>query len=75
MKCTYRIREDEIKDEEGNLHTVYGVEAWRKNELIRSVPDVFIDKNLADYYIGLFNSLDLRLCHLDDVIEDILQEA
>ncbi|MBR2474157.1 MAG: hypothetical protein IKB51_03915 [Clostridia bacterium] len=72
MKCDYRMREDRITDEEGIQHTVYGVEAWSKNELVRSVPDVFFDRALAEHYIGLFNSLDLRLCHLDDVIEDVL---
>ena len=72
MECKYRMRKDEIADEEGVLHTVYGVEAWRRGEMVRCIPDVFFKKERAEHYIGLFNKLELRLIHLDDVIEEIL---
>ena len=72
MKHDYQMREDKIYDEEGNIHTVYGVVAIEQGSIIRSVSDVFKDKTDAEYYIGLFNSLQLSLCHLDDIIEEIL---
>lgn len=72
MNCDYRMREDQVADEDGVLHTVYGIEAWVGSELIRAVPDVFCEKPKAEYYIGLFNELGLSILHLDDVIDDIL---
>ncbi len=72
MECKYRMREDEIKDEDGVLHTVYGVDVLSRGELVRSVPDVFFEKERAEYYIGLFNTLGLRPIQLDDVLEEIL---
>ena len=72
MKCEYRIREDCVADEDGVLHTVYGVEAFENGELLRAIPDVFCEKSNAERYIEMFNDLELSLLHLDDVIEDIV---
>ena len=72
MKYEYKIREDVITDEEGELHTVFGIEAWCGKELVRTISDVFYQQKNAEHYIELFNKLNLSIIHLEDVIEDIL---
>ncbi len=65
----YQTRVDEIQDECGNVHTVYGIDAF---QCVRSVPDVFTDEGKAEAFVKRCNELLLDLCHLDDVIEDLL---
>ena len=68
----YVIRQDVVADEEGTEYTVWGVDLFENGTLLESVPDVFFEREKADYYIGLFNELELDPVHLYDVIEDIL---
>ena len=45
---TYCIRKDIVFDEDGNKHTVYGIEAINSNgKILVSLPDVFFDKQKA----------------------------
>ena len=68
----YVIRQDVVADEEGTEYTVWGVDLFENGALLESVPDVFFEREKAEYYIGLFNELELDPIHLYDVIEDIL---
>lgn len=74
MKITYCLRTDKVCDEEGMLHTVYGIEAFARNKyVVASIADVFFDKQKAKYFIKLCNDLNLDLVHLPDVIEDVFE--
>ncbi|MBQ7821905.1 MAG: hypothetical protein IJ391_06455 [Clostridia bacterium] len=72
MKCTYKIRTDNILDEDNNTHTVYGIEVWQDNILLKAVPDVFVDHDRAKTLVMLCNNEKLDPIHLMDVIEDEL---
>ena len=74
MKITYCLRTDKVFDEDGVLHTVYGIEAFTKSKhKVASVADVFFNKQKAEDFIRLCNELKLSLVHLPDVIEDVLE--
>lgn len=65
----YQLRTDVLCDEEGNVHTVYGVDVYYH---VRSVPDLFTDKNRALDCIALWNREQPDPVHFDDVIADAL---
>lgn len=69
----YILRTDTIYDENKKAYTVYGIMAVSSNgEVIKSVPDVFFDKDKAEDFVDRCNKDRLPLVHLDDVIEDAL---
>lgn len=72
LECRYELRTDAIYDEENQIHTVYGVDAWCGSELKNSVPDVFFDRMAAEDFVHRCNKYALSLIHLMDVIEDAL---
>jgi len=74
MKITYDLRTENVYDEDGALHTVYGIEAFtNKKAKVTSIADVFFDKQKAEEFIKLCNDLKLSLVHLPDVMEDVLE--
>lgn len=75
MVCTYRVRKDTKQDEERRSHTVYGIEAVSAGgEVLSSYPDVFFDRQKAEYFAGLCNDEGLSLIHFLNVVEDVLAE-
>ncbi len=75
MGCTYRLRMDQIDDQSGTTHTVYGVELWEDGCLVRAVDDVFFDREKAEEFVSLCNRLQLSAVHLTDVIADAVENA
>ncbi len=74
MTVIYRLRTDEIYDEEGILHTVYGIDVLNnQNCIIDSIADIFLDGVKAKKFVDLCNELNLSLIHLPEVIEDALE--
>lgn len=75
MQVKYTLRTDIVTDEENNKHTVYGVDALDRFEnVLESVADIFFDKLKAEEFIKLCNEEKLELIHLQDVIEDVLED-
>lgn len=73
MLIKYKLRADIKYDEDAISHTVYGVTALDQNgKLIKTVPDVFFDKNAAENFVALCNAKQLAPEHLHDVCEDQL---
>lgn len=73
MQVIYILRSDVVKDEENNKYTVYGIDALDSFEnVIKTVKDIFFNKQKAEDFINLCNQEKLELIHLQDVIEDIL---
>lgn len=73
MRCIYKLRTDQILDEENQKHTVYGIEAWEKGRCLQSVGDIFFDFQKAEEFVRKCNQLELSVIHLMDVIMDILE--
>lgn len=73
MKHTYRVKAEEICDEEGGSHTVFGIAAVNaQGGTDASFSDVFTDKDEVTRFVDLCNRLELNLIHLSDVVEDVL---
>lgn len=75
MVYTYRIREDRIKDESGNVHIVYGIEAVdTAGHVLLAFPDVFFDQMKAEQLVDSCNINEVELIHLADVVTDAIQK-
>lgn len=75
MQVKYTLRTDIVTDEDNNKHTVYGVDALNRFEnVLESVADIFFDKQKAEAFIDLCNEEKLELIHLQNVIEDVLED-
>lgn len=73
MKVHYCLRRDVIRREDGVLYIAYGLDAVDSDgRILRSVPDLLIDRRRVMDLIDRCNALELSLIHLDDVIEDLL---
>ena len=73
MKVHYCLRMDVILREDGVLYIAYGLDAVDADgRILRSVPDVLLDRQRVMDLIDRCNALELSLIHLDDVIEDLL---
>lgn len=73
MRCIYKLRTDQIFDEENQMYTVYGIEVWESGQCIQSVGDIFFDFQKAERFVAKCNQLELSVIHLMDVILDILE--
>lgn len=65
----YTLRSDQVLDDQGKSHTVYGVNVPTEQIAVR---DLFYHKAEAKAFIKKCNDLDLSPLHLTDVIDDIL---
>ena len=72
MKNKYKVRTDIILDEDNQEHIVYGVDVYRDNHLVKSVPDVFLECDKAIKFVCLCNDLKLSEIHIMSVIEDAI---
>ena len=73
MQVIYTLRTDIVTDEENQRHTVYGIDVLDNfKNVIKTVKDIFFNKQKAENFIKLCNEEKLELVHLQDVIEDIL---
>lgn len=69
----YFLSEDVFSDEEGARRKGYGVSAADSSgKVSASYPDIFFGKKEAEAFVNLCNESRLTLCHLSDVIEDML---
>lgn len=75
MQVIYTLRTDIVTDEDNHKHIVYGVNALDSfKNVLKSVADIFFDKQKAEEFIELCNEEKLELVHLENVIEDVLED-
>ena len=72
VKTTYLLITSEITVDETTA-TTYGIGAVQNNELIEIIKDISTNKKKIKYLVNLCNTYDLKLCHLLDVAEDMLE--
>ena len=65
----YKLRIDIAEDDGGGKHIVYGVDCYC---CVRSVPDVFTDKEKTRTLVELLNVFQPDPIHLDDIIQDFM---
>ncbi len=70
----YQLRKDILYQQDAGDYTSYGIDAFnsQSNVLIRSIPDISLEKELLKNLISLCNDLQLDIIHLDDVVDDFL---
>ena len=67
------MAEGVFTDEDGVEHKTYGISATDTGGNISATyRDIFFDKEVAGNFVDLCNKNKLELCHLSDVIEDVL---
>ena len=72
MNYIYKASSSIFTDEAGN-HTVYGITAYSGDgSILRTVDDIFCDKNEAEQFAKMCTELTLSPYHLDNAIEDAL---
>ncbi len=67
---TYSVRTDTISDENNISHTVYGIDVYRNGQIIKSIPNICCDYDAMANLAILWNSMDVDVTHINDVIED-----
>lgn len=70
----YQLRKDILYQQDTGDYTSYGIDVFnsQSNVLIRSIPDISLEKELLKNLISLCNDLQLDIIHLDDVVDDFL---
>ena len=71
----YRLLIDTVRDDDGNQHTVYGIQSVSSDEtVVLSISDISFDSQKAQVFVDLCNSLELSIIHFYDVLDDFLAE-
>ena len=68
----YKIRLDQLKDEDIGRYISYGIDVVENEAVLRSVKDITTDEARLSGLVDLCNKLQLSPVQLDDVIEDFL---
>ena len=58
LKYNYTVRTDKIKDEDGEIHTVYGINLYVGNALIKEIPDIFFAPKVQTSLFSFATSLN-----------------
>ncbi len=73
LRMKYRKRKGIIRDEEGRLFAVFGVEVVdREGNVLSVIEDIFVDEREANSFIKNCNKYKLSEIHLFEVVEDYL---
>ena len=73
MNHTYELVSAERTDDQGVVHTVYGIAVQASSGITeRRIDDIFFEKATAVRFVEACNILSLDPDHLDDVIADAL---
>lgn len=73
MKYCYLLQESIFSDEDGEKQIAYGITVTdAEGSFSESYPDIFLNKAEAEQLVTLCNKNQLSLCHLSDIIEDML---
>lgn len=71
---TYTLRTDQLIDQQGHRHTVYGIDLIDPDNLsiAQTIPDIFCDLPTAQRFLDLINRLGLSPLHLIDAVSDTI---
>lgn len=72
---TYKVQEEHLFKPETGSYTSYGILAYEdsSDKVVCRISDIFLDRKLAEKYTQLFNTMNLEIVHLQNVIDDLLQ--
>lgn len=67
------MRTDIEIDEDNREHAIYGITALDSSgNVLKTIKDIFFDKQKAENFVELCNKEKLELIHLQDAAEDVL---
>lgn len=71
---TYTLRTDQLIDQQGTTHTVYGIDLIDPDNLTitQTIPNIFCDLPHAQQFLNLINRLSLSPLHLLDAVIDTI---
>lgn len=72
MRYNYKIREDVLETEEGERCTVYGIDVMHDSSLVKSVGDLFCNKNNAKNFAELCSSKNIPPDKIENAASEIL---
>lgn len=73
MSCKFCVRCDEVFDECGEKHLVYGIDVFdAAGNVLDSIPDIFDNEKEAQNFARLCNKKELSEVHIRDVVMDIV---
>ena len=68
----YKIRQDQLKNEDFGRYIAYGIDVFENGTLVRSVKDITTEEARLSVLVDLCNRLQLSPFQLDDIVEDFL---
>lgn len=72
-KTIYTVFSEVLDSPDSGRYTAYGIAVSdEEGKTLRKVHDITCDRAALEELVRLCNELSLSLCHLDDVIEDLL---
>lgn len=75
MSHTYQLNETTVKDNDGIIHTLYGIDAVNnKDEVVKSFTKIFYARSKAIDLVTLCNECELSIIHLENVVDDVLYD-
>jgi len=73
-KSLYILIPSKFKTEDGKRITTYGIGAMRGYEIVECYYNLTADYQKAKAFVTLCNDEELELCHLQEVVENFIQE-
>lgn len=67
MRYIYKVRKDILETEDGERCTVYGIDIIQNSKIIKSVGDLFFDKESAENFA--------KLCHYKNIPPEKVEKA
>ena len=69
----YRMRKDKLVSEDGVKYIAYGVDAYSWFIKVKSIKDISLDKNQLARQIKTWNRCRISLEHLEELVEDFVE--
>lgn len=72
MEVTYEMTCATMYDHEIGAYTSYEMSASKDGKIIRSIPDISVNRNALEELVRKCNESNLAIVHMQDVVEDWL---
>lgn len=70
----YAFSKEQYQNQDIGVYESYAIRLFNNGEQIRHIPDVFLNNAISQKFTALCNRLALDPIHLDDVINDYLND-
>lgn len=74
MRYIYKVRQDVLDTEEAR-YTVYGIDVIHNSDVVRSLSNLFCDRENAENFAKFCNSKNIPPEEIEDAAEEILDRT